>query len=55
MMNHFQKFVPALPADFHEKYGGHTHTLADALDVRSSNNTKGLGANPYVWESVIPL
>lgn len=48
--------VPALPADFYEKYGlDHTHTLADALDVRSDNNTKGLGTNPYVWESVIPL
>jgi hypothetical protein len=45
-----------LPADFYQKYGlSHDNTLADALDVRSANNTKGLGVNPHVWESVIPL
>lgn len=48
--------VSRLPADFYEKYGlGHEHGVADALDTRKENNTKGLGVNPYVWESVIPL
>jgi poly-gamma-glutamate synthesis protein (capsule biosynthesis protein) len=48
--------VAKLPADFYEKYGlGHTHNVADALDKRSEGNTKGLGVNPDVWESVIPF
>ncbi|WP_080876205.1 CapA family protein [Oceanobacillus timonensis] len=46
--------VSALPADFYEKYNlNYQHNVADALDQRSDNNTKGLGANPFVWESVI--
>lgn len=48
--------VSVLPADFYEKYGlSHQHHVADALDKRSENNTKGLGVNPYVWESVIAV
>ncbi|GGH88594.1 poly-gamma-glutamate synthesis protein (capsule biosynthesis protein) [Pullulanibacillus pueri] len=48
--------VSVLPADFYEKYGlGHTHHVADALDQRSDNDTKGLGANRYVWESIIAV
>lgn len=48
--------VERLPADFYEKYGlDHTHTVPDALDTRSENDTKGLGAIPQVWESVIPI
>lgn len=47
--------VSHLPADFYEKYGmGHEDNVADALDKRSHNNTKGLGAAPKVWSSVIP-
>jgi poly-gamma-glutamate capsule biosynthesis protein CapA/YwtB (metallophosphatase superfamily) len=47
--------IEKLPSDFYEKYGlGHTHNVADALDTRSENNTKGLGIDPNVWESVIP-
>ncbi|MDY0395505.1 CapA family protein [Virgibacillus halophilus] len=46
--------VTTLPADFYEKYGlDSRHNVADALDKRSDNNTKGLGVNPLVWESVI--
>lgn len=48
--------VERLPADFYEKYSlDYTHTVADAFDVRSENDTKGLGANPQVWESVIAI
>src|SRR5699024_10873946 len=44
----------SLPADFYEKYGlTNEANVADALDKRSNNNTKGLGANPLIWESVI--
>lgn len=46
--------VTALPSDFYEMYrlppGA---SVADALDARSENNTKGLGVNPAVWESVV--
>lgn len=46
--------ISTLPADFYEKYHlSHQHNVADALDKRSDNNTKGLGVNPFVWESVI--
>lgn len=48
--------VHKLPSDFYEKYGlDNMHNTADAFDVRSKNNTIGLGANPYVWQSVIPF
>ncbi|WP_338323005.1 CapA family protein [Oceanobacillus halophilus] len=47
--------VEKLPSDFYEKYNlPMTATVADALDARSANNTKGLGVNPAVWESVVP-
>ncbi|SFJ64739.1 poly-gamma-glutamate synthesis protein (capsule biosynthesis protein) [Brevibacillus centrosporus] len=47
--------VHRLPADFYEKYSlGHEATVADAFDTRTDHNKKGLGVNPYVWESVIP-
>ncbi|KQL44195.1 capsule biosynthesis protein [Brevibacillus choshinensis] len=47
--------VSRLPADFYEKYSlGHESTVADAFDTRTDHNQKGLGVNPYVWESVIP-
>ncbi len=46
--------VPDLPADFYEKYGlGLTANVADALDKRSDNNTKGFAANPWAWKSVV--
>ena len=46
--------VTALPSDFYETYRLPSGaTVADALDVRSENNTKGLGVNPAVWESVV--
>ena len=48
--------VRKLPSDFYEKYNlGNNNNTADAFDTRSKNNTIGLGANPYVWESVIPV
>ncbi|USG67622.1 CapA family protein [Brevibacillus ruminantium] len=47
--------VSHLPSDFYEKYGlGQEHGVADAFDTRTQNNTKGLGVNPHVWESVLP-
>jgi len=48
--------VHKLPSDFYEKYGldGRKNT-ADAFDTRSKNGTVGLGVNPYVWQSVIPI
>jgi poly-gamma-glutamate capsule biosynthesis protein CapA/YwtB (metallophosphatase superfamily) len=47
--------VKVLPSDFYEQYKlPPTATVADALDERSQNNTKGLGVNKGVWESVIP-
>lgn len=46
--------ITKLPEDFYEKYNLNlTHNVADALDERSHKNTKGLGINPKVWESVI--
>jgi poly-gamma-glutamate synthesis protein (capsule biosynthesis protein) len=46
--------VERLPADFYEKYGlGPEHRTADALDARSGGDTRGLGANPDVWKSVM--
>lgn len=47
--------VTSQPADFYAKYGlGAQHNVADALDVRTDCDTKGLGVNPEVWEAVIP-
>jgi len=46
--------VTKLPEDFYKKYNlNSNHNVADALDERSHHNTKGLGVNPKVWESVI--
>ncbi|MBN6206196.1 CapA family protein [Ralstonia pickettii] len=48
--------VEALPADFYEKYNlSSDSNVADAIDTRSKNNTVGLGVNPLVWESIIPV
>jgi poly-gamma-glutamate capsule biosynthesis protein CapA/YwtB (metallophosphatase superfamily) len=48
--------VDSLPADFYQKYNlSGDNNVADALDARTDKDTKGLGANPSVWESVIPL
>lgn len=42
------------PADFYEKYGlDDNNNSADGYDVRSKNNSIGLGSNPKVWESII--
>lgn len=47
--------VSNLPHDFYTKYGmGFEENVADAIDVRSDYGKKGLGVNPYVWESIIP-
>ncbi|GAE27569.1 capsule biosynthesis protein [Halalkalibacter wakoensis JCM 9140] len=46
--------VASLPHDFYEQYGMKNGNVADALDVRSAHNTKGLGTNKKVWHSVIP-
>ena len=46
--------VERLPADFYEKYGlGAEHTVADAFKTRNGNDTKGLGVQPDIWESVV--
>lgn len=46
--------VDRLPSEFYEKYGlGYSNHPADALDVRSAGDTRGLGANPDVWSSVV--
>lgn len=46
--------VSHLPWDFYDKYGlGTDANVADALDIRTDRDTKGLGADPKVWESVI--
>lgn len=46
--------VEWLPSDYYEKYGlSHSHHTADALDARSAGDTRGLGANPDVWSSVV--
>lgn len=46
--------VNYLPSDFYEKYNvPQDKNVPDALSKRSKQNTKGLGTNPYVWESVI--
>lgn len=48
--------VTNLPHDFYIKYGlSFEHNVADALDYRSDNGKKGLGVNPDVWESIIPV
>ncbi|SDI35792.1 poly-gamma-glutamate synthesis protein (capsule biosynthesis protein) [Natribacillus halophilus] len=48
--------ISHLPADFYEKYDlDDTHNVADALDKRSKEGTIGLGTNPNIWESVIPI
>ncbi|OLS39209.1 CapA family protein [Bacillus sp. MRMR6] len=48
--------VQKLPSDFYEQYNlPATATVGEALDKRSQNNTKGLGVNKAVWESVIPF
>lgn len=47
--------VAALPSDFYEQYQiPDSANVADALDIRSANNTKGLGINQKVWESIVP-
>ncbi|MGP4105964.1 CapA family protein [Virgibacillus sp. L01] len=47
--------VESLPADFYEKYDlSPEENVSDAIDKRSKKDTKGLGTNPLVWESVIP-
>lgn len=48
--------VAKLPHDFYETYGlGFEHGVADALDARSNDGKKGLGMNPDVWVSIIPV
>ncbi|XXM72125.1 CapA family protein [Lysinibacillus sphaericus] len=46
--------VTHLPADFYSKYGlTHRHHVADALDKRSANDTKGYGSFPDAWKTVV--
>lgn len=46
--------VERLPTDFYEKYGlGPEHSVADAFKTRNGNDTKGLGVQPDIWESVV--
>lgn len=47
--------ISHLPADFYEKYGMDiTETVGSAIDIRSKNNTIGLGVDQRVWKSFIP-
>ncbi|SDJ52865.1 CapA family protein [Salimicrobium halophilum] len=46
--------VRHLPRDFYEKYDlDEKASAADGYDKRSAGGTKGLGVNPFVWESVM--
>ncbi|MFA9560325.1 CapA family protein [Evansella sp. AB-rgal1] len=46
--------VPELPADFYEKYSlTNDHTVADAFDTRSENNTIGFAVKEGIWQSVV--
>ncbi|MYL29703.1 CapA family protein [Halobacillus halophilus] len=46
--------VTHLPRDFFEKYRMDADSsAADGFDKRSAGGTKGLGVNPFVWESVM--
>ncbi|MFB5664120.1 CapA family protein [Alteribacillus sp. HJP-4] len=48
--------VTHLPKDFYEKYHlPYEANVADAFDARSDSGMKGLGINPDVWRSVIPV
>jgi poly-gamma-glutamate synthesis protein (capsule biosynthesis protein) len=48
--------VASLPADFYEKYGlGPMDNAVDALETMSKGYTRGLYANPLVWEAFIPF
>ncbi|WP_408011276.1 CapA family protein [Pseudalkalibacillus sp. A8] len=48
--------IETLPSDFYEKYQLTSDAnVADAIDKRSENNTIGLGTNPKVWKSIIPV
>ena len=47
--------ISHLPADFYEKYGMDiSETVGAAIDIRSKNNTIGLGVDQRVWKSFIP-
>ncbi|WP_042354179.1 CapA family protein [Bacillus rubiinfantis] len=46
--------VERQPAEFYDLYKlDHTHTPADGMDARSQHGTRGLAANPKVFESVV--
>ncbi|ASN06199.1 CapA family protein [Virgibacillus necropolis] len=46
--------VTHLPQEFFTKYDlDELANIADGLDKRSDNGTKGLGVNPLVWESIV--
>ena len=46
--------VEKQPAEFYNLYQlGHQNTTADGMDARSQKGTRGLAANPKVFESVI--
>jgi poly-gamma-glutamate capsule biosynthesis protein CapA/YwtB (metallophosphatase superfamily) len=46
--------VEKQPVEFYDIYGlSHSHTTADGIDSRSLNGTRGLAANPKVFESVM--
>lgn len=48
--------ITNLPHDFYEKYGlDHSHTVNEALEARSKNNTRGFSLYPDAWTSVLPL
>jgi poly-gamma-glutamate capsule biosynthesis protein CapA/YwtB (metallophosphatase superfamily) len=47
-------FVERQPADFFENYGlGPDSTVLDGMNARSANNTRGLGVDRRVFESVM--
>lgn len=46
--------VDYLPADFYKDYNlSQDNDVYEAISTRSQNDTRGLGVNKYVWESVI--
>lgn len=46
--------VEKQPTEFYKLYNlDHSHTIADGMDSRSKNGTRGLAADPKVFESVI--
>ncbi|MNI55544.1 Capsule biosynthesis protein CapA [compost metagenome] len=47
--------VAHLPADYYTKFGlDSSHSAADAFDQRGQNDTRGMAANPRIWQAFLP-